>query len=1360
MKRILLFFPVFFVVFSVKAAIYDMVNLTSNDGLSNSSVNIIRQTSNGLMWFGTWDGLNIYNSKEFKTFKPEFQNTYSISNNIIRDIVEEDDETCWITTDLGINRFHIETKTFDRFFSDASYPNIFNENSFFIAKNSENQIFAAISLNGLYYFDREARHFISLRINNKLQFRKIFFDSDDNLWCYTSTKKLYKVVFKKGKFEKPAIEHIVELEQLKPIESVFDYSNDKIWMQISANQIVTYSVSTGILTQVVINNPLASGIIKASLATDEFMFLGSENALYRYNLKTKELETILSNTSVLSLYKGTQGIIWVGTDMQGIWQLSPPKEKFNSYSSSNIAGFGKSAVRTFQTDKNDNLWVGTKGNGIFVFTHAEETDKLEMKSHFSTADGLASNSVFSISQGFNSNFWIGSDGNGINYYDFTNNKINTLLIPDSLTRKINLTSVYCILPVSENLLWVGTSGYGMYKLEINTTSKPYSVRNFKQYFYNEKAQTSLSNNIIYSIIQEDNHHLWIATRGGGLNKFNTANETFQVFKSKPDNPTTLSSNDILTLYKDKKGFLWVGTSMGLNKLIRFENESPVFAHFSEKEGMPNNTIHGILEDRKQSIWVSTNSGIAKLIPEKEAYRIVSYNKKDELQSNEFSDGAAFANFNSGKLYFGGINGFNVFDPQKISQNEYMPQFWLDAFYVDNNEKNISDYMKKGQLVLSYKNKTFSFKFIPLDYLSGSKCEISYLLKGYQSDWIQLGTSNTIVLSNLPSGSYTLRVRSSNADKIWNEEHFVLSLKVTTPWWNSWIARLLYVVLLFLTIWGVWKIVRNQIDAKNSIKLKELEKQKAEEIHQAKLRFFTNIAHEFSNSLTLIYGPCEQLLDSQFNAQRTQKYVNIIKSNSTRMQRMIQQLIDFRKAETGHLKIQIESVDIPELVKYVFDNFLDILEQKKIDCVMDFQPESILWKTDRDSFEKIVFNLISNAVKYTPENEQIKIKVFIQNQNLFLEINNTGVVIDANFQKSIFDRFEVLNRFEKQVSKGQVTRNGIGLALCKSIVDFLGGTIELQSNGESFTTFVVSLPQKEVISEETPSLPITEKPEIAVNKELYMEQDSIENDESVLGKLSGKELVLVVEDEREIRQFLLEFLEEKYAVIEASNGSEAIEMMRRQLPDIVVCDVIMPVMDGMEFVKIMKTQELTRFIPIILLSSRNSIESQISGLEIGADAYLAKPFHPRHLKITIESLLNKNKSLRNYSDSPYAGMEKFEGKILHKEDKDLILKISKIIYDNLEKEELTIDFIAKETALSKIQLYRKIKENLEQTPTEYIRSIRLNHAEKMLKTTNKTVLEIMYDCGFNNKAYFYREFSKKFGVTPKEYRLKKSKQKPE
>lgn len=1327
---------------------FDIKSLTNKDGLSNSSINVIFQDSNLLMWFGTWDGLNLYNSKEFQVYKPVPGEPQSISNNIIRDIIEEKKDFLWIATDIGINRLNIKERVFEHFFVDSLSREITNEHSYLIAGNSEGKIVAYIYQQGLYYFNTENNHFVSLDLKNKMNIKKFFFDDNDNLWVLTKEKSVYTITLQTQGIHLSVRD--INQFSLNGIENIFHFKSGQILLQTSDYKIYTYDKLQNKFRLLPVQGEI--GDINDVALHEESTYIGTSKGLYLYDFNTG-IKPVIENTPVLSvLYNVSQNIIWVGTDMKGIYKIIPSNEKFKVYSSENIPDFGNVAVRAFFEEEDQTLWVGTKGSGIYNFIRDLKTGELQLNNRFSVEDGLLSNSVFKIVKGFAQEYWIGTDGDGINYYDKKSGSIHSLSIPKDL----HLSSIYAILPDNDNILWVGTSGHGMYKLKIDLSVNPHRVIDYKQFIFKED-ESSLSNNIVYSIIKENDTHLWIGTRGGGINKFDVVGETFEVLKFSENN---LSSDDVLCLHKDNNGNLWVGTSTGVNKVSWNHKKEPIIYNFSEKNGIPNNTIHGILEDKNNNLWISTNNGLTKLIPDEvdeNSYYIISYFANDGLQDNEFSDGAYYQSPYSSFFYFGGINGFNEFDPLEIIQNEYMPELWLDAFYVDNTDTDLSDYLVQKKnvevLTLSHRNKSFSFRFIPMDYLASAKCEIAYLLEGFHDTWVNLGTSNTIVFTNLPKGKYLLKVKVSNANKIWGDTLFSLPIEMTPPWWKSNLAYLSYIVLFLCLAAITRKLILYRIKLNNDIKMKEMEKQKAEEIHQGKLRFFTNIAHEFSNSLTLIYGPCEKLMKEKEIDSYTKKYLRVIKSNSERMQNLIEQLVEFRKAETGHLKLKIEPVDISELIRFVIDHFIEILEQKKIDYSITFTPdENIIWITDRNNLEKIIFNLLSNAVKYTPEEEQIQIDIRAENDLLSISIRNTGVGIKSEYFSALFDRFEVLNRFEKQVSIGNYPRHGIGLALSKSIANLLNGDIRIESDGETFTLFEVCIPNSELPSIQSEEM-VQKQDLLQLKSHQSVETDFLgeKDNSSEKDYFPSDAFILIVEDDSEIRSMIKDLLSPNYTIVEASNGKEALQIVNKQRPILVISDIIMSEMNGVEFVKIMKTEEFTRHIPIILLSSKSSIESQIEGFEVGADAYINKPFNFRHLEVIVKSLLHKKNVWEEYNHSPYSTLEQYEGAVIHKEDKDLILRITRVIHDNIDNEELTINFIANETAISKIQLYRKIKEITKKTPTEFIRSIRLKHAGKLLRTTNKTVQEIIYASGFNNKTYFYREFFKQYNKTPKEYR---------
>jgi signal transduction histidine kinase/DNA-binding response OmpR family regulator/ligand-binding sensor domain-containing protein len=1337
--------------FFLSAKDFDLLYLTNSDGLSNSSVNHIFQDQEGLIWFGTWDGLNAYNGRDFKSFKPNWEDVNSISNNIIRDIIEENNHLLWITTDKGINRLDKKSHTFDRFFTEPSIRTILGEHSFCIAKNSYNHIFASVFEQGLYYFDNETKRFVRINLKITQRIKKVFFDSSDHLWLLSNEKQLYKVVFKKGNLATPVVEKTVQFEYLHNIDMVYCPIKNELWIQTLDYKLYQYRISDEVLTEYLPSNA-TNGKIKAMLYLKDHLLWGTQNGLFRLNLKTRKTEQLINNISVLSLFAGTQSIVWVGTDAKGVLQLLPLQDKFRVYTDKNTPSFSRDAIRTFCEDKSGKLWVGTKGSGIFGLQATSDAKHLVVKQHLSTQNGLLSDFVFTMIAGKGDELWMGTEGNainGINYYH--NQAIHTLDIAKLLKDKIYVTSVYALLFTDENTLWVGTSGTGMLKLEIDRSTNPYSVKAYKRYVYDQNQPTSLSNNIVYAIIQANEHSLWVGTRGGGVNWFDIDKERFDAYRFSNQNSDLISSDDILSLYKDKKGFLWLGTSMGLIKLLEIKNGKPIFVRYTEKDGVPNNTVHGILEDKNNHLWFSTNKGLAKLIQQKNNTRIVSYFQKDGLQDDEFSDGSFYESPSNHTFYFGGISGFNAFNPLELATNQYMPSLVLDRFYVDNIEKPMANFLKektgKESLEIPHTINSFSFKFIPIDYITGTKCEISYLLEGFQNDWIHLGTSNTLVFSNLPKGNFRLKVRCTNSDKIWSDQIYVLPITMLSPWWANKVAYICYCIVLILIAYRIYRATVNQLKIRNEMRMKELQKQKTEEVHQAKIRFFTNIVHEFSNSLTLIYAPSIQLLNNVANDYVNRKYVHTIKTNAERMQNLIQQLIDFRKAETGYLKLNIERVDVQELVTLVIDNFTDALEKKNI--TLSFTPTVIYWHTDWDCMEKIVFNLLSNAAKYTPTNGKIEINTETRNSLLYLQVKNYGVGIKVENRQRIFNLFEILNHFDSKTPKGIVTQNGIGLSLCKSIAEMLNGNIKVESDGETYTSFLVTVPESNFTDVSRTTSQFTN--ELEINSNLYRLEEAKSKNSSSSADDTKKGLILIIDDEPQIRELLSDILGKEYTVITAANGNEAMELLKVQMPILIVCDIIMPQMNGISFVKNMKSQEQTRHIPIILLSSKAAVENQIDGLEQGADAYLGKPFHPRHLEVLIKSVLKQHKAVLDFNESAYASLVQYEGKLIKKEDHELILNLSKLIMERLEDEDLSLDAIADEMSISKMQLYRKLKGLTDQTPTEFIRNIRLNHAERLLKSTNKTVQEIMYDCGFNNKAYFFREFAKKFNQTPKQFR---------
>lgn len=1305
--------------------------LTIKDGLSNSAINCIYQDSCGLLWLGTWDGLNMYNSRDIKVFKPDVNSSRrNISNNIIRYILEEQKGILWISTDYGINRYDVSTDEFQSYFCTNADKEVFKEHSFFIDKDSRGNIFALVNEYGLYVYDEQAKDFARIWLNIDFTVKQMFFAANDSLWLCTDEGALYIVALDYSDPRRPQATGMKQAATALHVDKMFynPVQND-VWLQTEERIVYHSSAVSADFQKAEMQIPEK---ITAMAFNDSVCYVGTLQRLYRWEKNLQTMDVLLDNLPINSLWLGAQNLLWVGTDSRGafIW----PERRNNFIRSSELPSldFGNAPVRAFWESEDGRLFIGTKGNGLFI----QEGNHVR---NLTYRDGLLHNSVYALFGNDKHTVWICTEGRGLNYYSLDERRVWQV----SHTPP-ELCAVFSICQQNDSTFWVGTNGQGIFKLLIDKTTHPFSVKACRQYCYQFDSDNCLNNNSVYALLPDADRGLWIGTRGGGLNYLDFATDTFSYYRMS-DHSASISNDDILCLYQDQDSTLWIGTSNGLNHLT--DGDKAMFCWYNEKDGIPNNTIHGILQGSRNSLWISTNRGLARL--DKTAGKIISYFQTDGLQDDEFSDGAFYASPHSSLLYFGGMNGYTAFNPSEIKEESYMPQLFLKDFFINNVRQSLVERQdEKGCLRLEYDENLVIFRFCPIDYVQSLKCEIAYMLKGYSEGWIELGTSGTVVLNNLPTGQYTLYVRCRNATKEWSPDECILRIRVLPPWWLSGWAYLLYVILFAVCAVSIYRNSMHRIRMKQKLQMEKLENQKAEEVHQAKLRFFTNIAHEFCNSLTLIYGPSERLFKLCNDNPVLKRYLQVIKSNAERMQELIQQLMEFRKVETGYLELSIEKTDIGELVEHTASNFVEMAEEKSIGFSQCLEVNT--WNTDRGAFEKILFNLLSNAFKYTPDKGNVSVRIERVKDCLQLTVRNTGRGIREEEQSLVFNRFKVLDRLEDQIlTGGSEIRNGIGLALCKSLVDLLRGDIRIDSRENDYTDFIVRLPQ----------LPISTVGAGCGKEEKFGQRFRLstsvkdEQRQKISETIFSDELntVWVVDDDAEVRELLSDILRGKYNVLGVPDARKAIELLKLRIPGLIICDIIMPGMSGFELVNYLKQDELTAHIPILLLSSDASVDSKIEGTNIGADAYLSKPFHEEYLLAVIEHLLSNRRKLKEYFNSPLSSVERVEGKLVHKEDKEFVHQLSKIVVANLDNEYFSQDFLAQEMGISKMQLYRKLKDIKGETPTDFIRGIRLKQAETLLKTTNKTVQEIMYDCGFNNKAYFYRVFSQKFGSTPKEYR---------
>ncbi len=1308
--------------FSVRANA-DIRYLSSRNGLSNSSVTCIYKDSEDYVWFGTWDGLNRYDGSEFDIFRSSLKEN-SLSSSIIRQILEDDENRLWIATDRGIDKFDRKDNSFTRFFADIAKKGMLSEHSFFLAKDKEGHLYAAISGYGLYLYNREGDRF-EIKYRTSTTLSGLWCDGTSNIWTL-SGDKLYRIASSiDGTFY--PIEAFADLHiDFASIEA----GNNALWYKTSKSNILTgIDLSSGSVFKE-FRLPGKAKKINCIFCGESSIMVGTDDGLVEFtDGSTRQL---CGGIPVLSLSKDENGIIWAGTDMLGLAIISNMETPFHSISGKQCGVFTNSAVRSFYEELPGRMWIGTKGNGLVLLNLA---DNSEIR-RYNTGNGLNNNNVYSLYEG-DEVIWLGTDGEGLDYIEKSNGNIYSLSTPESLP----LASVYSILQTERNVIWVGTSGHGLFRIEIDRSQKPYRVLSYKQFTIGD----GLESNIVYSLALDNEMNVWAGTRGGGLSRFRTDGTSIPI-NVKTDISEAI--NDITYLLIDSEGELLMGTSLGL-----YSRDSDGDIEKIESQHIDGTSIHGIIEDNNKVLWVSTNNGLIRINRSRNSVTETRFSAEDGLQGNEFSDGACLFSQYSGKIYFGGISGFTWFDPDETGQSKTFPKLHLKGVYFGNDRSSDCIQEKDGHTEITIKpqNSSFTLKFATMDYTSADRCELAYNLDGHSKDWIYLGTSKNIAFSSLPHGHYRLDVRHTNADKVWSDDTYSIDINILPHWYETWYAflSLCFLILLFCTA-IIWSFISRQRE-RRQLKAQEDEKSKMIDIHEAKLQFFTNIAHEFSNSLTLIYGPCKELQKTGQLSPSARKYLDYIEANSSRMLNMIQQIISFRRAETGHLKITPQEVSINEIILHDEVYFKGKLEEKDLHIETDITPDEIKWVTDKDCIEKIIFNLLSNATKYTPDGGTISVKCTQEDEQLRISVTNYGIGIPEEKRSAIFDRFEVLDKFENDIRKGKIS-NGIGLSMCKNLVELMHGRIWIDSDGETYTSFCFELPEMQADNlGEIAST--TENPTI-YDEEIPVQESTIQTDapaQSTEDMQPSMKRILIVDDDADIRNFIKGLLSDKYNILESENGREALQEIEQNLPDLVISDVVMPVLDGFQLLKTIRENPKYKHIPVVLLTSGNSDDNRKLGLDRGADAFVGKPFNPDMLMSVISNVLGRDEAIMDYSNSAYSAMDRFLGVEISKDDRALFTDITDIISNNIDNDQLCMDFIAEKLSISKMQLYRKFKTCLDITPVEYIKTLRLEKAERLLKTTTRTVQQIMYDCGFNSKTYFYKEFAKKYGVTPKQYR---------
>lgn len=1312
---------------------YSLRQFSNKNGLSNSAILSLYQDHQGVIWIGSCDGLNIFDGTNIHVYNPVNPTKAPLSGNLINDIMETEKDVLWIQTNYGLDRLDTKLQTSKSFteFKDKNY----------MAKSRDNDLFIVKDDGYIYYYQPEKQLFQKLEVP-QIAFGHVLstiIDKNNILWVFTSNNdtRSYQIIKNKEEIA------------LTP-NNLFKHSEQLLWAFAEEDLIYfidkTYSLyeyDFGNQQQYFIADLKAEvetrGEVSSIIKQQNDYYIGFKSSglivlKYMSNQKIKyQMQDTEIHSGIFCLMKDKyQDIVWIGTDGQGVYMYFNDTFSITNTLLDTPVYQINNPVRTVYYDEEQTLWIGTKGGGILrIRNYSPETNAAVSFDRISISNStLTDNTVYCFAPGSANRLWIGTE-NGLNYYSYQNKQLKAFtVIADG--KKVKY--VHSINELNDTTLWVSTVGEGIVKVILDKTGSSPSVKSATRIVLDDGRMAS---NYFFTSFQENDSILWFGNRGYGAYRLNV--ETEQLTPYRFDNVVnSQTANDIFAIYKNEKGY-WLGTSSGL---LHFNED---YSHYHDRADLfSNNTVHGILEDQQNNLWISTNQGLVRFNPKTNTGQ--TYDRENGLEVTEFSDGAFYKDSRTETLFFGGTNGFVTVKPNAYIMADYMPQINLKGLSIFGKEYNIHDFLhdKKGKkiLQLDYSRNFFCIDFMAIDYINGNNYSYSYKLDEVSSQWIESGTSASAIFSNLAPGQYTLLVKYKNNMNGKECEPQKLLIQITPPWYLSNWAYILYFILIALfCILAVYRIV-HQYRRKQHRMIEKLNREKKEEVYESKLRFFTNITHEFCTPLTLIYGPCEKILAYPQSDSYIRKYGKMIQQNTEKLNGLILELLEFRRLETGHKVLSIQRLSVSDKLRNIAESFCELAENKNLNYRLDIEPD-IEWNTDISCFSKIVNNLISNAFKYTPEEGNITIGLKVENQLLTLNISNSGKGIAKENLAKIFDRYKILDSFEMN---GKNSRNGLGLAICKNMVTLLNGEINVSSIQNEITTFTVTLPELSPTAQEaeTPQKVYATGPLNTNTEPMELEQTTVNFDTS-------KHTVMIIDDDPSMLWFVSEIFVDKYNVLSFNNAAEALASLELKQPDLIISDVMMPEIDGLSFAQKIKQNKLWSHIPLILLSALHHEDDQVKGIEAGAEVYVTKPFNVKYLEKVVYRLIKRESDLKEYYSSIFSSFKVENGNCIHKEDQEFLDKVIETIEKNITNPDLSVELLSSDLGYSTRQFYRKLKPITDKSPADIIKEYRLTMAERLLLTKNYTIEEIMDKTGFNNRGTFYKLFSQRFGMPPRQYR---------
>ncbi|WP_184542074.1 hybrid sensor histidine kinase/response regulator transcription factor [Mucilaginibacter sp. FT3.2] len=1369
-----------------------------NEGLSQSTVRCIFQDKKGFMWFGTKDGLNRYDGYKFIVFKKNAANENSLGSNDIKAITDDKDGNLWIATwEGGLNLYNAKLDRFTRYQQKTNQGNSISSNFIeAICRDNNNNIWIGTADQGLDLLNRKTNtftHYSSKPGDTKSltgnSISAIFEDSRQNIWVGT-TSGLNMLNSATGTF----IQYTHQAGDATSISDnnvkfIFEDGRHAIWIGTYGGGLNKLNQASGKFKVFTRENSNISSNALLTMGKDirNNLWIGTENGgLNIFDPATEKFiqythtdnnATSISTNTINAIVKDAKGNIWIGTSNGGINLIKRDADNFTYYKHEpNKNSLSNNTVNSFYEDSKENLWIGTDGGGLNLFDRKKGNFTNWLHSS-ANPNSLSNDYVISVTEDARGLIWVGTWGGGISVYNPATKQFKTYRHNPAQPGSLNTNYAFYIFKDSKKRIWVGNYGGGLDLYNYQSDS-------FKHYVHNDADPQSISNNNILSINEDGEGHILVCTDGGGFNILNPVTGKFSIYKNQGIN-NSLSNNSVSSVFEDDERNLWIGTNDGLNKLDRKTN---TIQKFYVTNGLPSNLITSITGDHSHNLWIATTRGLSKLSLKTGQFK--NYTIADGLQSNEFKQAKFLSR--TGQIYLGGVNGFNEFYPDHISSIAFDPPLLFTDFQIFNQEvpvaqgKNSDSPLKASipyehEITLTYKQSVITIDFASLNYVNKDKKQYSYILEGFDKQWHSLGLKNNVTYTNLDPGSYTLKVKGLNNEGVYSGKTAVLTIIVTPPFWKTWwfYACIILAIagsIVFIFYRRVASIrMRNKILAaeveKRTLELKlqnvKLEEYNKEVLHKSdqildqqmqivyqnkelektinelevsnktKDRFFSILAHDLRNPIAAISGISENLKKQlpTLNKTALSKYISHISTSAGSVLNLLVNLLEWARTQNQNLTCFPTHLSLYDLVIKNEQLMDQQMRNKNIYFKTDIDTAHIIY-ADKDMIDTVIRNILSNCIKFTPEYGQIRIEAEELENEIKIIFHDTGIGMTEEQIENIFS-------IEKQIlSVGSAGEKGTGLGLMitKEFVEANNGAITISSLVNEGSTFIIRLPKG--ILAMSPALPA--KDGESGTPENYFQDVFADNK---VAKIKGKR-ILFVDDNKEIRAYLTLMLAPAFDILEAENGEEGIKNAIRFQPDLIISDMIMPVMSGLDLCMAIKNNQLTSHIPIILLTSQTNHQSQLSGYEAGADAYLTKPLSQPILFQVIYNLIMtqiRTRSKFTNSDEVYPDEVTY-----NKTDKEFLDKVIAYIEANLADTELDSRRIGEITNMSRTVLYAKFKMLTGQGVHDFIRSIRVKKGLQLLLEGRYNINQISYEVGFNTPSYFSKSFIKQFGIPPKEY----------